>query len=137
MPQNNLGANVAQNPSKAAVPLQVDNDGALIISNPGVAETISIVQTLGTVAATGVFQNAMAANPLRAPGGAIVNHGTADMSVSFQAVGTAKTTNAIPLAAKTGVLPLSQITADNAYGGVVTITGTIGDTFTTIELSRD
>lgn len=135
MPQNPNQVLVGLNTANTPTSLKVDANGALIISQPGAGGGATLVQSVGTIATTGTFQAAMAINADRLPGGAIVNNGTAGMTVSFSAFGDAKTGNTVPIAAG-GTLSLATVLGPNAYTGAVAITGTKSDTFVTVEVSN-
>lgn len=131
MPQSPNQVNPALNPSNSPTPLRVDESGALITTQNSPDVDISVVQTLGTIASTGVFQAAMAANAARLVGGAVSNHGAASMLLSF---GTGAAGRGVVIAAGGSVF-LNDIFPNEPYVGAINITGTGTQTFTTTEVS--
>ncbi|MFA9204835.1 MAG: hypothetical protein ACEQSH_00105 [Bacteroidia bacterium] len=137
MPQTSRPTQPAVNPSHEITPLQVDANGALITIQGGVSVNPTVTTTLGTVTSTGTYQAALPANANRLAGGSIINHGTATMQVQFAAVATAngaKSNNLGDIAAKGGRLDLASVLGGSPYTGVISITGTAADTFSTVEL---
>lgn len=138
MPQTPLNQ-IAKTPSGALTLLNADAEGNLKTSG-GLVDTV--VQAVGTIANTGTFQAAMAANPARKPGGAIINAGSHQMNVAFAAhtaqgtitAGTFPVGNSTTLIAA-GTLLLGNIFPGSAYTGEISIEGTATDTFITVENS--
>lgn len=133
MPQNPNQVTAALNPSNATASLRVDANGALITTTDSPTAGISVVQTLGTIASTGTFQVAMAANADRALGGSISNHGAALQLVAF---GTTAASRGVQVAAG-GTLHLIVVFPTEPYTGAISITGTATQTFTTTEVTKD
>jgi hypothetical protein len=136
--QNPLSVTIATNASGVQSQLKVDNDGNLRVASSG--EAVSVAQNVGTIAATGTFQAALAVNANRKAGGGIVNLGSHQMSVLFSANTGTSTAAAVPVVAGTtllaaGTLSFSSFFPQEVYQGAISIEGTSGDTYVTVENS--
>jgi hypothetical protein len=90
----------------------------------------------GTIAVTDTFQAALAANASRRPGGSLTNQdGTNAMYVFFGAVASASKAKSIILAAGATLYFNDVFGPNQAYRGVVAVTGTGTDTFATLEVA--
>jgi len=112
--------------------LAVDSAGALIVTQDAPVVTLTVTETLGTIAVSGTFQVAMAANPARAVGGSISNHGAALMLVAFGTTAAGRGVQVIP----GGTLFLASVFPTEPFLGIVSITGTDTQTFTSTQLTR-
>lgn len=129
-----------QNPSQVFVGMRngtprmlaLDSAGALIVTQDAPTVTLTVAEALGTIAVTGTFQVAMAANPARAVGGSISNHGAALMLVAFGPTSAGRGVQVIP----GGTLFLASVFPNEPFLGIVSITGTGAQTFTSTELTR-
>jgi len=129
-----------QNPSQVLVgmrngipmTLAVDSAGALIVTQDAPQVTLTVAEALGTIGVTGTFQVAMDANPARAVGGSISNHGAAFMLVAFGTTAAGRGVQVIP----GGTLFLNSVFPTEPFLGIVSITGTATQTFTSTELTR-
>ena len=131
MPQNPNQVLVGLN-SGSPKSLATDATGHLL--NGGTAVTATVAT--GTIGATGTFQTALAANPDRAPCGAITNNGNNVMQVFPGPVADATAAKAIDLAGGSTLMLGQVFGATQVYTGVIAITGTKDDTFATVELEK-
>lgn len=135
MPQNAMQVNTALTPDGKQSPVRVDDAGALIVTQDAPSVSLTTVQSLGTIATTGTFQACLDANADRAVGGVITNHGTAAMTVSLTAAGSATAGQGIQIGAGANLF-LKDIAPVEPYVGAISITGTKADTFSTAEFTK-
>ncbi len=96
-------------------------------------EPFGLTQTGATIAATGTFQVALAANAAR-KGGIIQNTATTALEV-FLGSGTAAAASSLVLA-QNGTVDLTLNVPNGIYQGEVQVAGTAGAAFVVLEATR-